>query len=173
MNLGWPDSPYPLLGKIKLNFNMEKNEMGVEHAGLRFIQVFVKEKIYTTTINDESEFILVLVECKYTIIVIGAPIGQSFFCNTGFHYRLCPVQKPVCNLNREAATLKFTDVRFQPFQIESRNGFDTPTYCISDMKVIFPAFISIVALVVASILGVYLYQTKRQRISQENIFREL
>ena len=42
---------------------MEKNELGVEHAGLRFIQVFVKEKIYTTTINDESEFLLLLFEC--------------------------------------------------------------------------------------------------------------
>ena len=38
--------------------------------------------------------------------------------------------------------LKFTDVRFQPYQIESKSGFDNPSYCENDIKVIFPAFVA-------------------------------
>jgi len=159
VTIGWPEPPFPLLGRINLKFNMEKNAEGVEHAGLRYLEVVVQNNTYAVTLSDQ---------------LIGAPLGQSFFCNTGFSYRLCPIKKPICELNIEAVNLKFTDVRFQPYQIESKSGFDNPSYCENDIRVIFPAFVAVVSLVVAAIVGVYLYQSKKKRQTfEETTYREL
>lgn len=43
VTIGWPEPPFPLLGKINLKFNMEKNAEGVEHAGLRYLEVVVQD----------------------------------------------------------------------------------------------------------------------------------
>ena len=43
VTIGWPEPPFPLLGHINLKFNMEKNAEGVEHAGLRYLEVVVQD----------------------------------------------------------------------------------------------------------------------------------
>ena len=79
-----------------------------------------------------------------------------------------------CQLGAETAELRFTAVRFQPFQIESASGFDAPLFCSNDLKVIFPAFVASLAILMASVLGFYLYRTNRRaRLRQEATYREM
>jgi len=98
VELGWPDKPFPEIGRIRMEFQLEKNTDGIETTGLRLLEVTIREIDYQTSINDQY---------------VGAPLGQSFMCNTGFKYRLCPSSNVRCRLGAEAATLQFTAVRFQ------------------------------------------------------------
>jgi len=66
VELGWPDQPFPELGRIRMEFQLERDAEGVEFTGLRQLQVTIRERDYVTSINDQY---------------VGAPLGQSFMCS--------------------------------------------------------------------------------------------
>ncbi|CAG5083521.1 Oidioi.mRNA.OKI2018_I69.PAR.g10398.t1.cds [Oikopleura dioica] len=79
----------------------------------------------------------------------------------------------MCGLMSEAVFIQFSDVHFQPFEIESKSGFDPNTYCLGDMKLIFPVVIICVAIGFSVLTALALYNhSQKQKLTTE-VFHEL
>ncbi|CBY16214.1 unnamed protein product [Oikopleura dioica] len=73
----------------------------------------------------------------------------------------------------EAVFIQFSDVHFQPFQIDNKNGFDPNSYCLGDMKLIFPVVIILVAIGFTVLTVLALYQHRQQAKLTTEVFHEL
>lgn len=55
VELGWPDKPFPELGNIRLEFQLERNSEGIEFTALRQLQVRIRDREYAASINDQCK----------------------------------------------------------------------------------------------------------------------